>query len=128
MGLSQYIVHRPYDRNTWPPLHPTRLAEKWPCTIDLATQLHSFSIYSLICTPVRGVMQQSALFRLLAALTLIFSIAGCGGGSSSSKLGDPATITISPASASLQTGQVLQLSASVQDKNGNVLACLTPNL
>src|SRR5260221_5480666 len=117
MGLSQYIVHQPHSRSRAPALRPARLAEKWPCTIDLATQLHSFSIYSLICTPVRGVMQQSALIRLLAAFTLIFSIAGCGGGSSSSKLGPPATITISPATASLQTGQVLQLSASVQDKD-----------
>jgi hypothetical protein len=62
-------------------------------------------------------MRQFAALLSLATLALA---AGCGGGSSS-KIGPPATVTLSPTTVSLTFGGTVQLSAAVTDASGNTV-------
>jgi hypothetical protein len=57
--------------------------------------------------------------RHAALLALGFSLAACGGGSEPPAV---ATVEVSPAQASPQVGETVQLSATVKDANGNILS------
>src|SRR5712671_6747114 len=69
-------------------------------------------------------MNQSALLRWLAPLAIILTISGCGGGNSSSA-GVATTVTLTPATLSLDFGQVSSISVIVTDASGNVLSTPT---
>src|SRR5712671_3891656 len=69
-------------------------------------------------------MNQSALLRWLAPLAIILTISGCGGGNSSST-GVATTVTLTPATLSLDFGQVSSISVIVTDASGNVLSTPT---
>src|SRR5437899_7309434 len=56
---------------------------------------------------------------------LILGISGCGGGNGTS-VGTASTVTVTPASLSLDFGQVAQLSTTVKDAGGNTILTLTP--
>ncbi len=58
---------------------------------------------------------------LCIAVVLIIGLAACGG-SKSSTIGPPATVTVIPSSLSLTLGEVQQLTPSVTDSNGNILS------
>jgi Bacterial Ig-like domain (group 2) len=57
----------------------------------------------------------------MCLLGISFSIASCGGSSSSSSTGPPATINITPLKASISPNQQLAFSATAQDSSGNTL-------
>lgn len=58
---------------------------------------------------------------LMCLLALSVSLASCGGKSSSSSTGPPATINITPLKASISPNQVQSFSATAQDSKGNTL-------
>lgn len=73
-----------------------------------------------------AVRRPAVPFSLLLVLLAAISLAGCGGGSSTA--GDPfvrssvSTISILPATSSMQIGSTEQLQATARDQNGNVVA------
>lgn len=58
---------------------------------------------------------------LMCLLAISFSLASCGGKSSSSSTGPPTTINITPLKAFISPNQVQSFSATAQDSNGNTL-------
>lgn len=58
-------------------------------------------------------------------VTLTLIISGCGGGNSASTVGAPTAVTLTPASLSLDFGQVSGVSAAVTDANGNQVLTAT---
>ncbi len=72
-------------------------------------------------------MQQSVFLRTCAVILVVATISGCGGSkSSTTTLGKPAKVIVTPATLSLQTGEVAQLRATVQDAKGSVINTVTP--
>jgi hypothetical protein len=71
-------------------------------------------------------MQQQRLTCFLLALILTISFAGCGGGNNTSAIGAESTITVSPATLSLNYGQFAQLTPTVMDANSHQILTLTP--
>src|SRR3954471_18015547 len=69
-------------------------------------------------------MNQTGLLRWLAALAIILTISGCGGGGNSTA-GVATAVTLTPATLSLDFGQVSSISVSVTDASGNVLTTPT---
>ena len=71
----------------------------------------------------------------MCLLAISVSLASCGGSSSSTKMGPPATINITPLKASISPNQQQSFSATAQDSKGNTLtgvrfawASSTPNV
>ena len=67
-------------------------------------------------------MRSAVINFLLATFVAVSVISGCGGGGG---IGPVATVTVTPASVSLSPGDVISLSPSAQDSNGNIVASAT---
>ena len=61
-----------------------------------------------------------ASLRLLIVFVLVIGIASCGGGGNSTKVGEPAKVTLSPSSVSLNSGQFTTLGVLVQDADNAI--------
>src|SRR5206468_8335845 len=71
--------------------------------------------------PVRGCMRHfSALFSVFGLLALA-ALTACGGGNGTPIFGNPATITVTPASTSLTLGTVVNPNVIVTDSKGTTL-------
>jgi hypothetical protein len=58
----------------------------------------------------------------VVVLIVLFAAAGCGGKKSTTGAGVPATVTISPSTASINRGSTISFSATVQDSGGTTLS------
>src|SRR5947209_2109027 len=85
----------------------------------ILTTLYTQSLLPIM--PVRGCMRHfSALFSVFGLLALV-ALTACGGGNSTPIFGNPATITVSPASTSLTLGTVVNPNVIVTDSKGTTL-------
>src|SRR5581483_947934 len=73
--------------------------------------------------PRNGGFMRSAVigFLVLIALLVLLAISGCHGGG----IGPVANVTVTPASLSLSPGEVIGLTSTATDKNGNTVANTT---
>ncbi|MGH9668740.1 MAG: hypothetical protein ACRD3A_01325 [Terriglobales bacterium] len=72
-------------------------------------------------------MRRSAGVGLFLIFMLSLGLSGCGGkGSSTTSTAKVATVTLAPASISLQKGAVFQVAVAVQDKDGKPILTQTP--
>lgn len=89
------------------------------CTCATAESASKIMRISLTCRTAR------CAAALMCLLAISVSLANCGGSSSSTTNGPPATINITPLKASISPNQQLSFSATAQDSKGNTVTAVT---